>query len=83
MKGVAAGVYTISLTARAGAYDGAPIGTSTATATLGTTTSIPVTFTFPSTPTIVSGTLVTFAITPADLLVYYNVRDASAAAFFT
>lgn len=72
-----AGTYTISMTARAGSYDGTLIGTSTATVTLpaGPAAPTPVKFSFPS-PAIAPGTLVTFAMSqtsPAGLDLYYDV----------
>ncbi len=79
MKTLTAGTYTVSMTARANAYDGPVIGTSTAIvalpASLGTDT--PVTFYFPG-AAVAQGSLVTFAMTqvnPAGLDLYYDVGD--------
>lgn len=67
------GSYTLTLTARSGAYNGTVIGTATATASL-TNTNQPVDFVFAS-PTVATGSTVTFQIgvTGPSSNVYYSV----------
>ena len=73
-----AGLYTISLTARDGTYDGTILGTATATVTLTANdlANVATTFTFPS-PAVTKGSTVTFSLAlvsgPGGGVVFYSV----------
>ncbi len=79
-----AGIYTFSLSARLNSYDGALIGTSTATATLNgiDTEGHAVSFLFPSLQ-VPRGSLVTFTLNyvsrPGEAIAFYNVQTSSEA----
>jgi hypothetical protein len=86
MTGAVANTYTLNMTVRSGAYNGALIGSSNQTVALPALGNalVPVTFFFPSSPAVAQGSLVTFAMTQTNPVkegtpdVYYNVPETGA-----